>query len=648
MPKNRKIQGLLVLFMVLSLVFAPALSAASPGSAPQKILDNELVVTQLDDEGKVDSIQVLNHLRVFGDGAYSVEDSSKFKLSSVRNLYSPDKVVASDNKLNLAVSSGGQEYADVYYLAQIDQGELAKVNLPVRVDLEYYLDGQKVKASDLAGKDGHLKIVCQLENMTGQTQVLEFTDSKGQQVKKEAEVFTPFVVSLSGWEFDNERFSNIQAPGKAGESPEGVAVNVQGVTQVSWSVPLVPPKYPAKQYTVLEADGKNMELPSFKIAVIPIVPQTSEIDNMATVQDSFNQLYGGFDAIQKGIGTPRQDATLLFGLAAVKDGLSQVSGGLGSLSDNLKKIRVGLLNPAFDAESYQTLKGSDANGNTPGVKDAIGLMKKSVDTQLVPALSAQKMVIGAMETAIGTSADGGQTPSASTSLYNDVNFLKNALAGTPGQKVITDAIEPKLQAMGANVKVFRDGGTLVTSGGSMPFPASITAVEMGSKMLSESLGKADAGLTLMVMGLGALDKNGEPVEAMVNGKPASVLYAVEYLQSSIDSKLVAGVTQLQEGAGKIGTGAGEAMEAISSGLQTFESVPVIVSALEENAAQADTFLGKPEGAVGTVAYVFQTPEVNQQGNAMKIGLGAIAVALILLLVIGRPPKQAFDAAAEHA
>jgi len=632
---------LLVLFMALSLVLAPALTAtAAQGPAPQKILDNELVVSNFGDDGNIAEMQVLNHLRVFGNGTYNIDDNSQYKLASVRNLYGSEKITIKDNRLGIKVSpKGEQAFDDLYYLATLDQGEIAKINIPVSVKLEYYLDGKKVKPSEMSGKTGHIKIVCYLENTTGQTKELEFTDSKGQTIKKEAEVFTPFVVSLSGWEFANAKFSNIKAPGIAGESPQGVLANVQGITQVSWTVPLVPPKYPAKQYTVLEADGKDIELPSFKIAVIPIVPTTSEIDSLGTVQSSLNQLYNGFDAIQKGVGNSAQDATLLFGLNKVEGGVKQISDALGSLSELLLKIRVGLMTPGFDSASYTTAKGSDSAGKTPGVKDAVGLMKKSVDGQLLPAMAFQKSALTTIQTAIGTTGDGAVEPTATTSIYNDINYLKAAVAGTPAQKVITDSIEPKLQAVGTNVGAFRDGGNMITPSGSMAFPASVSAVEMGSKLLSESLGKTDGGLTMMVLGLGALDASGKPMKAMANGKPASILYAMEYLQESIDGQLVPGIKQIQEGTGKIGSGAGDAKEAIANGLQTFESIPVIVSNLEENAAQTDTFLGKPEGAQGTVMYVFQTPEVSKQGNAMKYGLGVIAVALIVLIALGRPPKE---------
>jgi len=182
----------------------------------------------------------------------------------------------------------------------------------------------------------------------------------------------------------------------------------------------------------------------------------------------------------------------------------------------------------------------------------------------------------------------------------------------------------------------------------MPFPASVKALEEGSTSTLAALNKIDGGLAMMELGMGPVDKNGKPVKVMMNGQPGTILYALAYMQESINGQLVPGITKLQEGAGKIGTGAGTAKEAISGGLETFESVPAIVSALQDNAGKADTFLGKPEGATGTVAYIFQTPEVSKEANAMKYGLGALAVVLILLIAIGRPPKQSFEAPVEHA
>lgn len=642
MYRHKKSSIYLVLLLVFCLVFAPSQAVAQN---PAKVIDNELVIFQLDDDGKIKGVNVLNHIRVFGTGQYVIEDQTGYKVSSLRNLFSKEAVSEQNGKIKMSAAvSGDKSYEDIYYLASVDKKEISRINMPVNVEVEYYLDGKKVKASQLTGKSGHLKIVCSFENKTGEKKVLEFTDSQGNLVQKETVIYTPYVVSLSGWEFSNKKFANVQAPGKAGESPGGVVVNIKDNTVVSWTVPLVPPKYPAKQYIVLEADGKDIELPSFKIAVIPVLPTTSEVDSLSQVQNSLSMLYDGFDKIQTGVGSEDKDATLLYGLNAVEQGLQQMSGGLATLIGKVKMLRFGLSNPAFDAATYDTFKGTDAKGNTPGAKDAVGLIKKTVDEKFIPALGAQKMVLTILQGTVGTPADQGQTPSLSTSLYNDVNYLKTAVSGTPAEKVITEAIEPKLMAINHNVGVFRDGGQMITSGGTVDFPASVTALELGANMLSASLGKVDGGLGLMVAGLGNVDKNGNPVRSVdASGNPTTLLYALAAMQAGIDEKALPGMEKIKEGTGKIGSGAGQAKEAIAEGMKTFASVGAIAEALGEKAKQADTFLGKPEGAEGSVAYVFQTPEVSKQADAVKYGAGAVVVALIILFAIGRPPKQAFQA-----
>ncbi|MDD2372520.1 MAG: hypothetical protein PHF03_02930 [Syntrophomonadaceae bacterium] len=644
MLKRSRFRNFIILLTAMMLMLAPVAGVYGQDGSPGVIQDNELVITQLGDNGQIESIQVLNNLHFAGGGVSTIEDGKNYSVTSVRNLYSTQKIGQKDNSLSVKTSGTAE---DLYYLASIDKKEIPRIKMPVSVQVDYFLDGQKVKPSNIYGKSGHLKIVCNLENTTGVEQEIEYQDSKGNLAKKQATVFTPYVVSLSGWEFDNRKFSNIKAPGVAGESPEGVMVNVQGITQVNWSVPLVPPKYPAKQYTVLEADGKHMELPSFKIAIIPIVPTTAEIDNIPTIHESFLKLYDGFDQIQNGVGAREKDATLLFGLGAVKDGAEKLSGGLGSLIDKMKLIRFGIANPAFNAATYNADKGADAKGNTPGLRDAVGLLQAGVEERALPAYKLQAMILGMLEQSIGKSGEAVQEPNESTTILNDVAYLKSQVPA-PQQKIISDTIEPKLNRLAKNISVFSNGGNILTSSGSMPFPASVKALEEGSTSTLAALNKIDGGLAMMELGMGPVDKNGKPVKVMMNGQPGTILYALAYMQESIDGQLVPGITKLQDGAGKIGTGAGTAKEAISGGLATFESVPAIVSALQENAGKADTFLGKPEGATGTVAYVFQTPEVSKEANAMKYGLGALAVVLILLTALGRPPKQAFEAPVEHA
>jgi X-X-X-Leu-X-X-Gly heptad repeat protein len=636
--KKGRMKSYIVLLLAMLLILAPVISASSAVAGNvAKMQDNELVLSTLDDSGSISGIQVLSHMRVVGNGDVTIQDPSKFKLSSVRNLYGTEKISQKDGQINYTLKlNQATGFSDIYYLSALDKAEIAKASMPVSVKVTYYLDGQQIKPSKLAGKSGHLKIVCDLENLTGAKKVLEFKNKQGETVKSESMVYTPFVVAMSGWEFDNKKFSNIQAPGIAGVSPQGVVLDVQGKTQVSWTVPMIPPSYPAKQYTVLEADGKNIEMPSYKIAVIPIVPTTSAIDNLGTFQASFGQLYDAFDQIQNGVGATSKDATLMFGLNAVKGGLGQVSGGIGSVLENLKTVRLGVSNPKFETASYDATKGTDAKGNKPGVREAVTMSKTAMDNQLMPAFEGQKTVLTVMEATMGKPGAEPVTPSLTTSLYNDVDFLKTMVAGTPAEAVLTQALGPKIAAMGTDLGVLRDGGTLITATGAVPFPASVNAVSTGVQQISTGLGKANNGLSMIAFGLGQLDAKGNPTPVMIDGKPGSLLYALSYLQSAVDGQLVPGINQLSGGTAKIGAGSGQAKTAIAGGLQTLESVPAIVSALQDNASQANTFLGKPAGAQGSVTYVYQTAAVIPGAAAMNYGFGVIILALILLFAIGRP------------
>jgi hypothetical protein len=70
------------------------------------------------------------------------------------------------------------------------------------------------------------------------------------------------------------------------------------------------------------------------------------------------------------------------------------------------------------------------------------------------------------------------------------------------------------------------------------------------------------------------------------------MYALSYMEASIDQKMVRGLTSLRWSR-QIGTGAGGAKEAIAGGLQTFQAIGPTISALAENVSKTDTFLGKP-------------------------------------------------------
>ncbi len=652
MKHRGRMQKFMVFLLAFALVAAPLVAYGAGGTVSQ-IKDNELVITSLDANGNVSGIQVLNHLRVSGEGAVQITDKSAFKLSSVRNLYGRDKIAISDGQVVVNTELKGLK--DIYYLATLDQSAVKDMEFPVNLAIEYFLDGEQLKPAELLGKSGHLKIVVTVENTSGVPKILEFQNDKGEKFLKEAIVFTPYVVSLSGWQFDNKFFDNIIAPGVGGESPEGVVTDIQGVTNVSWTIPLIPPAYPSQQYAVLEADGKNIQLSSFDIAVVPVVPETSQTDSLGGMQTAFENLYAGFDSIDKGVGSPTEPNTLLNGFSTlikalgsdradgtVLNGLSQIKGGLDALYGNVVKIRMGLATPGFNPATFDATKNADADGRSPGAKDALGLMQLSVDGQLVKAVEAQQSLISGLSGAIGKPADVGKPPAADTSLFNDLNTLKAAAGSGPAADLISKSIIPKLTVVSGNLDALQKGGKITTSAGQVDFPASLGAVKAGLGQVSDSLGKTSAGLDQVVKGLGDVNADGTPVPVLIEGQPGTVLFAMAALKdggnklhTGVNQQLVPGLIQMEGGVAQIGQGAATAKASLATGLADLSSAGAIKESLKANAAAIDTFLGKPDNAVGEVVFVFQTAPVQPKAGGVVNGVIALVIMLGLLGAIGR-------------
>ena len=96
----------MVLLLTFALVAAPLMSCTAAGGSISQIKDNELVIAALDGEGKVSGIQVLDHLRVLGEGSVQVTDKSAYKLKSARNLYGKEKARETEKKITGRLVTG--------------------------------------------------------------------------------------------------------------------------------------------------------------------------------------------------------------------------------------------------------------------------------------------------------------------------------------------------------------------------------------------------------------------------------------------------------------------------------------------------------------------------------------------------------------
>ena len=239
---------------------------------------------------------------------------------------------------------------------------------PVKIDVTYTLDGTEVKAQELAGRSGHVRIAYDYTN----TQY-EMMNVGG----KEEKVYVPFA-AVTGMILDGDVFSNITVEGGRlvddGSRQAVVGVAFPGLLESLGNAKEVTDKVSLPESLVIEADVKDFKLGTvytivtnydfneFTIDEEGLEGSVSDAiakatDGFGQITDGSSQLYNGLvaakegcDALSEGLGAAYEGSkSLTDGAAAANGGAAQISGGLkeayaGStqLSEGTKQLYAGL------------------------------------------------------------------------------------------------------------------------------------------------------------------------------------------------------------------------------------------------------------------------------------------------------------------
>lgn len=247
----------------------------------------ENVYARLGANGKSSDAYVVNHFSVTNAG--EITDYGDYQ--NVRNLTTLDALTKKDDCVEFDADDG-----EFYY-----QGTVDKVQLPWKFSIDYQLDGKKIKAKELAGKSGKLKIT--------------FKSSKNDAVEKDFYDHYLMQVSLS---LDCNKAENITA--------EGATIADAGEDkQLSFTV------LPGNDAEfVIEADIKDFTMSGFSIAA---VPYSMDIDMDSINTDDFTgQISELTEAVEK----------LNEGTSSLKDGMEELCGGNSGLLSGSDQIQNGL------------------------------------------------------------------------------------------------------------------------------------------------------------------------------------------------------------------------------------------------------------------------------------------------------------------
>jgi len=325
-----KVKKLCAVFMAFCLVILPSAfiyadndEAGQEGLESIEVVKDETVYANLNYDGSVDSIYVVNRLEAPYTGIYTDYGS----YSEVRNLTCTAKPTVENNKVSWKLTPNPRGF---YYQGTLPKGQ---GNLPYVISITYKLDGNTVKPEEIVGKEG--KIELNIGVKPNNSAKKYFLDNFMLQIQ----------VPIS---LDNNY--NIQAPGAS------KALVGRTITLAYMILPGTEKEYTIKYDTAcFELDSMTMtstfmdindfidiDLDTDKIKedVNKMSDGTGElIDGTEKLKDGLEQLHNGIEKLSDG-GKQIKDASrqLKNGVSDYTSGVSQLAESAGDISSGLEQL----------------------------------------------------------------------------------------------------------------------------------------------------------------------------------------------------------------------------------------------------------------------------------------------------------------------
>lgn len=375
------------------------LSSVSGVFADNNTSKEEVVYVKLSDNGNVNNVYIINSFDINSDK--EIVDYGDY--TNVINLSTEIVLKYSNGLLDTKVNSDESKF---FY-----QGDMKTKEIPWNINIEYTLDGNKIDASNLAGKSGKLEIKIDID--------------KNDNVAKE--FFENYAIQMS-LSLDENKCKNIVAEG-------GTIANVGSTKSISYI------KLPGEtaSYT-LSADINNFEMDPMVINGLNMgmnvnVDVSEMTDSLDTLVDAVEELNKGASDLKTGIGNYKtginqfytSSAKLFEGTKSLQDGINTFNKGASSLTDGTKSLNDGLNALSQGSASYK----QNVNNYANSVNQLASQLKATLPPEVYQQLQLDDLVAGANALSSGyENIDKGINSSkeGANQLYNGSSQMVGSLS----------------------------------------------------------------------------------------------------------------------------------------------------------------------------------------------------------------------------
>lgn len=316
MKANKLGARILASIMILSLVFQ------SVAYADSQVYKEETVYVNLDNEGK--DTERYSSIWLHSDTPLNkVEDRSILK--EIINVKGDEEPKLINNKMVWET-----EEKDIYYQGKIDK------KLPIKTQVKYYLDGNEVRAEDIAGESGELKIHIDIIN----------TDSRSINLKngEKKTAYAAYIVATAVI-LPMDKFDNIEMnTGKLISDGSNQILSFVSLPGLEESLNLGEDIIDLPSYLEIKADVVDFEMLPIAFTATSEIPEMESLD----MAEDLDDLLKGIDSIVEA-SDKLNDAT-----GKLYDGQGQLDNGIDELVNGIDKLKDGS-NPLLEGSSK--LKG---------------------------------------------------------------------------------------------------------------------------------------------------------------------------------------------------------------------------------------------------------------------------------------------------
>ena len=390
MLKDKKHMKVISLAAAAMMVVSMASTAVSADAASVNTKE-ETVYVITDDTGTQTELIVCDHL-VNSAGSGVLNDISS--LENIENVKGDEKFTQKKDG-TLKWEAGGN---DIYYQGSTDKKP------PVTMKIKYFLDGREVKAEDLKGKSGKVKIS------------IEYSNSHQETVGNDT-CKVPFVV-VSGMIIEDDCFRNVEvSSGKVIDDGEKQFVVGMSVPGLSESLGLSEEETGLSDTVEITGEADNFSISDMMSIVTNDFFRDIDMDELGDMDpdSQINALDKAARELEKGT------RELYEGIETLNDKSGQLTGGVSALTSGAKKLKDGT--------------DSAVEGSSRLAAGAASL-SESVNEKLIPGV--ESLAAGSSQVAQGAqqiaSKVGNTGSTDSSTLVGGAAQLSAGLNGNEGLK----------------------------------------------------------------------------------------------------------------------------------------------------------------------------------------------------------------------